>query len=635
MSHDTLVRKSPLGELRALKRTGFGGAAVEVQTLVRGVTDTLDLEAVGALLSGAQARTELLQSGAFRSHPIALLGSSTLDALPNLLTCVLVQGGVLPTIRMAGFNQWRLEILSGAPNLQDLAPRIVACLLDDQAVFEAVADAIDLAAIEARCAAFPGELASWVERCQTVLGGRVVLCTVPLSGLRSQRIIDYRSKARLAAAWDRMNAQILDLADRPRTTVLCAAAIAATSGAVFATDRMRHVAGHAFAPEFLRAYAAELARVVRADLGLARKCLALDLDHTLWGGVVGDDGVGGVKLGGAYPGSAHKELQALARDYRAQGVVLTVCSKNDDAVARDAISTHPEMVLGLADFVAISANWSPKPDNLQAQAAQINLGLDAMVFVDDNPVERGAVRSLLPQVTTVELPVDPASYAAHVAARGDFNLLELTQEDRERTTMYRAQAGRAALEQAAGSLEDYLIGLASELVIEPLDTLNRARIVQLFSKTNQFNLTGQRYSDDEVDAIVAAGGALFGARLADRFGDSGLIAAVALTRSAADERVWTIDNFVLSCRVFSRNVEDAIVGLILRGAAAAGIAAVAARFVETAKNQKFAAFYRGLGFDELAGDGAPGRRFRHALQQVPELPRWIRVARGAEVFHAS
>src|SRR5262249_2671249 len=152
-------------------------------------------------------------------------------------------------------------------------------------------------------------------------------------------------------------------------TVLSAAAIAAGCGTIFATDRMRQVAGHVFALEFLRAYAAELARVVRADLGLARTCIALDLDNTLWAGVVGDGGVGCLRLGGAYPGSAHKELQVRARDLMAQGVMLTVCSKNDDAIARNAIATHPEMALKLDHFVAISANWSPKPDNLRVQAA--------------------------------------------------------------------------------------------------------------------------------------------------------------------------------------------------------------------------------------------------------------------------
>ncbi|HSV68393.1 MAG TPA: HAD-IIIC family phosphatase [Mycobacteriales bacterium] len=641
MSPDTVLRSpSPLRELRALKRTGLGTAPDRVRELLRELTDVLDLEAAGALLGGTAARAALAGTGGFAEQRIALLGSSTLDALPHLLTAALVRDGVLPEIRSAGFNQWTFEIMAGAPNLAGLAPRVVALLLDDAAVYESVADPVDVAEVEARCEAFPAELAAWAEACRDALGGLVVLCTVPLAALRRDRILDYAGKARLDAAWDRMNAAILDLAaTQPATVVLSAAGIAAHAGTtsqggpVAATDRMRHVAGHAFAPDFLRAYAEELANLARADLGRARKCLVLDLDNTLWGGVVGDDGVGGLTLGGGYPGSAYAELQRLAADLMRQGLMLAVCSKNDDAVAREAIATHPEMVLKAESFVAFRANWSPKPDNIAALAAELNIGTDAMVFVDDNPVERGLMRQLRPEVTTVELPADPASYAATLAARGDFALLRVTDEDRDRTTMYRAQAARAEALQTAGSLEDYLLGLGSTLTVEPLSPLNAGRVVQLFGKTNQFNLTGRRYSADEVAQRTAAGtGRFFAARLTDRFGDNGLVAAVAL---GADETgAWVIDNMVLSCRVFSRNVEDAIVGLVLRAARAAGAPAVTAGFVPTAKNATFAGFYPALGFAPAQnGDGA--RQYRHELGRLPDPPRWIRVTHDEEVFHAA
>jgi FkbH-like protein len=494
-------------------------------------------------------------------------------------------------------------------------------------VFEGIADPLDFAGAEARCGEFAVELGHWVDACRDVLGGRVVLSTIPLSPLRRARIIDYRGKARLAAAWHRMNAGILALAEnKPGTVVLAADGIAARTSEVFAANRMRHVAGHAFAPDFLHAYATELAGVARADLGLAKKCLVLDLDNTLWGGVVGDDGVSGLQLGGGYPGSAHKELQAVTRDLMAQGVMLTVCSKNDDAVAREAIATHPEMVLRPEHFTAVTANWLPKPDNIRAQAKTLNIGLDAMVFVDDNPVERGAMRSLVPQVTTIELPKDPASYAATVTMRGDFNMFELTEEDRGRSLMYRSQSARSELEAKSGSIEDYLISLDSQLNVEPLGPMNAGRIVQLFAKTNQFNLTGRRFSDDEISTLSAAGMGFFGARLADRFGDNGLIAALALAKEP--DGAWAIENFVLSCRVFSRNVEDALVTLVLHAARDRGARTVVGRFVPTAKNQKFADFYRNLGFRADAGC------FRHELSKLPELPRWIRVIAGTEVFHA-
>lgn len=624
---------APLKQLRALKRQGLAGRAREVRALLGQVEDVLDLEAAGSVLGNRVQREQLAEGGEFAPQRIALLGSSTMDSLPHLLTAALVRDGILPEIGMAGFNQWRFQILAGAPELRDLAPRIVACLLDDSAVFEGVADELDIAEIEARCAAFPGELAQWARASRDTLGGLTVLCTVPLSPLRRDRVIDYRNKARLEAAWHRMNAAILDLAaGQPATAVLTHEGIAEHAGTTFGTERMRHVAAHVYAPEFLRAYAEELARVARADLGRAGKCLVLDLDNTLWGGVVGDDGVGALRLGGAYPGSAHLELQALARDLMKQGVMLSVASKNDDDIAREAVSTHPEMLLDASCFVGFHANWNPKPDNVRELAAELNIGLDAMVFVDDNPVERGLMRELLPQVTTVELPPDPAGYAARVAARGDFNLLKVTEEDRDRTRMYQARAQRAELESTAGSLEDYLGELDSRLTVEPAGPLNTARIVQLFGKTNQFNLTGIRYSEEEVARRGAEGtGAFFAARLTDRFGDNGLIAALAL--GEGDDGAWTIHNFVLSCRVFSRNVEDAIVGLVLRSARAHGARAVTADFTRTAKNAKFADFYRGLGFAPAsAADDSPTASFRHDLTAIPELPRWIGVSEDEGAF---
>ncbi len=618
-----------LSELRALKRCGFSGRGDRVQELLRSLDDVLDLDVAGAMLKGAEQHRQLTSAGGFREQRIALLGSSTLDTLPNLLNAALLRHGIAAQIELAGFNQWRFEIMAGAPSFTDLTPRIVGCLLDDDAVFGEIADPVDIVEVANRCAAFPAKLGQWVNLCQQALGGLVVLCTIPLSPLRRDRFIHYRNKARLEAAWHRMNAAILELADqKPRTIVLSAAAIATTATTTFTSDRMRHVAGYAYSPEFLQAYAEELARVARADLGLAKKALILDLDDTLWGGVVGDDGISALRLGGAYPGSAYQELQRLARDLMTQGVMLAICSKNDEAVALEALTTHPEMVLTQDSFVAIQANWNPKPDNMRVITERLNLGVDATVFVDDNPAERGLMRQLLPDVTTVDLPADPAGYATQLAARGEFNLLELTEEDRNRTKLYQARSQRAELEHSADSVEEFLADLGSTLRIESLGPLNVSRIAQLFGKTNQFNMSGRRYSEDDIARCQAEGtSAFFGARLTDRFGDNGLISAVALNRN---NDTWSIDNLVLSCRVFSRNVEHAIVGLILR-AARTTATAVAACFVETPKNQKFAHFYPDLGFEEIGGENP--RIYRRGLQDLPALPRWIRLVHNEEVFH--
>ncbi|MFN8075603.1 MAG: HAD-IIIC family phosphatase [Kineosporiaceae bacterium] len=625
---------SPLRELRALRREGLDAAsAARVAHLASALTDPLDVEAAGRLLAADDTRAQLTAAG-WREQRVALVGSSTLDQLPPLLTAACAAQGITTTVAVPdGFDQWRLQILAGAPAFADLDPRLLVCLLDDEAVFGAVADPLDLDAVEERLAAFPAELEQWVAAAHRALPALVVLTTIPLSPLRRDRLVDHRSKARLDAAWLAMNAGIAALAARHDTVVVLSADLLAERAGGFApAPRMRHAAAHAYSPAYLHQLALELARLARADLGMARKVLVLDLDHTLWGGVVGDDGVAGVTIGGGWPGSGHAELQRLAKDLSRQGVLLAVASKNDDAVAREAIATHPDMVLAPEDFVAVRANWEPKPGNVTDLAAGLNLGVDACVFVDDNPAERDLMTRLLPQVATVDLPADPAAYAAAVAARGDFTVVRLTGEDRERTAMYRSQAARADAASSAGSLTEYLTDLRSVLTLEAMTPLNAARIVQLFGKTNQFNLTGRRYGAEEVEHLRAAGTTAFvGARLADRFGDNGLISAVAIgERHEGDALVWDVENVVLSCRVFGRDVEHAIVGLVLRAACAAGVTAVTATFRPTAKNRRFGAFYPSLGFRDV-GDGeradAPegARQFRHDLDDLADLPPWVSI----------
>lgn len=625
----------PVTELRNLIRAGEYENVEQVRGLLESLTDPLDVEAAGAVLRDPRARARLAECGAFTETRIALLGSSTLDSLPNLLTAEGVRRGLRPEIELAGFDQWRLEILDGAPHLAGLRPRVVGCLLDDSAVFAEVADPADVDRVVERCAEFPAELAAWASACRTALGGLVVLATIPLSPLRRHSLISFAARARVDAAWQRMNAEIADLAAGQGTVVLSGWDLSVTAGATFASDRMRHIASHAYAPEFLLAYARELVRVACADLGRVGKCLVLDLDDTLWGGVVGEEGPGALRMGDGYPGGAHTELQALARDLSRQGVLLAVCSKNDEPAAAEAIAEHPDMVLRPDSFGATRINWEPKPDNVRDLAAELDIGLDAMVFVDDSPVERDLMRRMAPEAVTVELPADPAGYAARLAARGDFAVLALTDEDRARTELYRAQARRRELVRSAGSVEEYLSGLESRLTVEPLTALNTGRVVQLFAKTNQFNLTGVRYAADDLERRVAAGGtAIYAARLTDRFADNGLIAAVALSRLPGGG--WCVENMVLSCRVFGRAIEDAFVGLILRGAAARGAPAVLGRFQATAKNARFAGFYERLGFREAEPPGPPGppqiQCYRHDLGDLAELPPWIQVTDSQEVF---
>jgi FkbH-like protein len=652
-----------IGRLRALIRAGGASDGARLRRLLEQAVDPLDMEAAGGLLRGTRAQHQLRAADDLLTSPIALLGSSTLDAVPALLTTAALRRGLRPEITAGGFNQWYAQIMTGAPDLVDARPRIVACLLDDTAVFAEVSDLVEVEQVVARCAAFPAVLAQWATACREALGALVVLTTVPLSPLRRRSVISYAGRARIEAAWLRMNAGIMDLAAaQPAIVTLSDADLSAAAGATFATTRMRHVAGHAYAPHYLAAYAEELARVAAADLGRSSKCLVLDLDDTLWGGVVGDVGTAGLQLAGGYPGSAYRAVQSLARDLSRQGVLLALASKNDEPAAAAALAEHPDMLLRADSFAAGRIDWQPKPDNVRSIASQLNIGLEALVFVDDNPVERDLMRRLAPQVVTVELTEAPDGFADRIAERGDFMVLSLTDEDRSRAARYRAQAQRAAPPQVltapavgtADGLAEHLMGLDSRLRIERLTPLNHARIVQLFAKTNQFNLTGVRYGAEDVRYRAETGRtAFFGARLSDRYGDEGLIAALAV--DSAPDGAWRIENFVLSCRVFSRSVEDAIVGLLLRDAAGRGAPAVTAAFRATERNAKFRGFYPALGFvsvgpretagsvDAVGSDDDPADladaeaavTYRHDLSRLPGLPRWISIANDREVFHAT
>jgi len=283
-----------------------------------------------------------------------------------------------------------------------------------------------------------------------------------------------------------------------------------------------------FASVFLPLYAEHACRLVAALRGKSRKCLILDLDNTVWGGVIGDDGLNGIVIGqGDATGEAHLEVQRTALALRARGIVLAVSSKNTDAIARAPFREHPEMLLREAHIAVFQANWNDKATNIKAIASELSLGLDAMVFLDDNPVERGLVRRILPEVAVPELPENAALYARTLLAAGYFESLAFSTEDRARADFYQDNARRVALQQQAGNVDAYLESLDMQMALRPFDDASRSRIAQLINKSNQFNLTTRRYTEPEVAALQHDPNAFtLQIRLADTFGDNGIISVL-------------------------------------------------------------------------------------------------------------
>ena len=373
---------------------------------------------------------------------------------------------------------------------------------------------------------------------------------------------------------------------------------------VWADPALWNVSRQYPAPGALPALGQEITAVLRAVSGLSSKCAVLDLDGTLWGGVIGEDGVQGIQLGGTPAGEAFVEFQRYLLALSKSGVLLAVCSKNNDMDARQPFREHPEMALKESDIALFRANWEPKEENLRAIAAGLNIGMDALVFIDDNPAERARVRQNLPEVEVVELPAEPSLYAAAVARRRLFDKLSLTAEDRARTASIQQNLERRSLAGSAGSLDEYLAGLGIRVELSPFDDLNLARIVQLINKTNQFNVTTRRRTEAEVRALMARGCYTQAMRTSDRVGDSGLTGVIIAVPEGDTLR---LDTWLMSCRVLGRRIEEAMFAALVEFARRAEFRRVLCEFLPTPKNEVVRDLFEKLGCDPQEPSGE--RRF--------------------------
>src|SRR6185437_9827022 len=354
-----------------------------------------------------------------------------------------------------------------------------------------------------------------------------------------------------------------------------------------------------FSSAYLALYADHVGRILGAMLGNSRRCLVLDLDNTLWGGVIGDDGVEGIRIAQGDPiGEAFLSVQRTALLLRQRGVVLAVSSKNSDEIARQAFRKHPEMLLREEHLAVLQANWTDKATNIKAIAEQLFLGLESLVVLDDNPAERALIRQMLPAVAVPELPADPALYARTLCAAGYFEAIAFSEEDRTRADFYHDNARRITLQQKATDLATYLESLGMKITFRPFDEVGRSRIIQLVNKSNQFNLTTRRYTEAEVAAAERAPDCFtLQVRLADIFGDNGMISVVICRRRSS---TWYIDTWLMSCRVLGRQVERMVLREVLYHAARRGISKLVGVYRPTDRNKLVEDHYAKLGFTRVA-----------------------------------
>jgi FkbH-like protein len=432
---------------------------------------------------------------------------------------------------------------------------------------------------------------------------------------------------------DRLNELLIGAAQSEGVALLDVARMAGRDGidAWFDTARWLQ-AKMEIAPTAMPMYGELVARIIAAQRGLSKKCLILDLDNTLWGGVIGDAGIDGIVLGqGSAEGEAHAALQRYVKQLAQRGIVLAVCSKNDARIAEEAFGNHPEMILKRSDIASFVANWEPKEGNIRQIAQQLNLGLDAMVFFDDNPVERAAVREALPMVAVPELPPDPAHYVRCIADAGYFEAIAFTADDLQRSEQYAANASREAVLTSGGDLQEFLAGLQMSVVFGRARDVDLARVTQLINKTNQFNTTTQRYSIEEVTRYCRDPGVfVLQFRLVDRFGDNGLVSVMILKPHPIDAGVHLVDTWVMSCRVFGRELEFEAMNIAIEMAREHGAQALRGDFIPTAKNAVIANLYSDLGFSRTVEPSPAADVQSWEVQLTQYQPRRTHITRNPQ-----
>lgn len=340
--------------------------------------------------------------------------------------------------------------------------------------------------------------------------------------------------------------------------------------------------------------------LIKASVGKFKKCLILDLDHTTWGGIIGDDGIEGIQIGSLGLGKAFTELQLWAKNLKDRGIILAICSKNTESIAKEPFEKHPDMVLRLEDIAVFVANWENKADNIRYIQSVLNIGFDSMVFLDDNPFERNLVRKEIPEVTVPELPVDPSEYVTYLQQFNLFETASFSAIDKDRTSQYQTEAKRVKLQTNFNTVADYLKNLEMEAIAKPFDDFQVPRIAQLTQRSNQFNLRTSRYSEKEVkDVMTSPNHHTLYVALNDKFGDYGLISLHILEKVGEDSLF--MDTWITSCRVLKRDVEKFVLNELVVLAKKENIKTIIGERIPTKKNVLVKDLYKDLGFTEKDG----------------------------------
>jgi FkbH-like protein len=579
-----------------------------------------ELGTAGRILSRLDPDDVQREHPGIRAVSVALTGHGTVSTLVAPLTAEFARHGLLLRPLVANFDSYVFDIGDPGSALYAANPDLTVCVLDPGIVFDEVPVPWSAADVENVMAAKLSLIARLAGTFRDTSRGTLVMNTMPLLRRFTGQLVDHRSRAQLGAVWREGNARLLRLAGENPSAVIVDLDPLIADGTVASDSRLSSYAKVHLSPGLLARYAREVGHLARHLTGGTKKVLALDLDGTTWGGVLGDDGAEGIEVADTYRGEAFRAFQRVAKQISAQGVLLAAVSKNNPEPVREVLRGHPGMTLAEDDFVRVTANWRPKHENLTELAQLLNVAVDSIVFADDSPYECGLVRHYLPEVAVVQVDDEPALHVEKLLRDGWFDTVELTAEDRSRVVKYQQELARKDFLDSFGSVDDYLRELNISVRLSAATEPDVPRVSQLTLRTNQFNMTTRRLQPGEIADLIADPDSLvLTIRASDRFGDNGTVGVIIARRVAS---VVHIDNFVLSCRVFSRGIEQACLAALLRHARATHAEAVFGEYSQTSKNEMVKDFYSRHGFTAVAGEGMTAK-FRHDLAETITHPEHI------------
>ncbi|MFW9982256.1 MAG: HAD-IIIC family phosphatase [Candidatus Thorarchaeota archaeon] len=561
---------------------------------------------------------------------ISLIGSSTLEPLAACIDIKARLEGFCTSTFVGGFNTYRQEAMDKNSLLYKAKPEVIILAVDawsvlDQNFLSAYPRMSDKERNELRKQLVKdvGSIAQILEKNTSsvvLVNNFIVPVFSPLG------IVDNKQKIGVKRFFEDANLELSEMfSESSRVYVVDLDSAAADFGKSRITNWNTWYRGSIpFSEEFSPALADTYLRYIRAFKAKTKKCIVLDLDNTLWGGIIGEDGIEGIKLGNASPGIEFVDFQRGLLSLYNRGIILAICSKNNYDDAMKVFQEHPFQILKEEHFAAMRINWQNKATNIAELAKEINIGLDSMVFFDDNPVERAQVMQTLPEVLVVDLPKNPRLYRETLEDLNVFDVLSLTKEDMARGEMYAGKRKRAELETSIDNIEDFLRTLDLKVRIKPVDDFDTPRVVQLIGKTNQFNLTTRRYTDAEVRRFREDENSIvYSMAVTDKFGDEGVV-GVAIIKKKNDD--WWIDNILMSCRVIGRSVETAMLAKIVKDARAEGASRIIGEYIPTKKNPPAADLYEKHGFGMPSQTDDNGTSWILDLDKnTVEIPEWIEL----------